>query len=436
MQGRIGIRREDKDPREKRAPLTPAQVGQLVRTGIVVDVETAQNRAFRDDEYAQVGANVSEDLSRCNLVLGAKEIPNERIAPDQNYLFFSHTIKGQLYNMPMLQRILDVRATLMDYEKVVDAQGRRLIFFGRFAGRAGMVRSLWALGQRLRWEGLVTPFESIGRAYTYASLDEAKAAVTAVGQEIQRRGLPAGVTPLVCGFAGYGNVSKGAQEIFDLLPVETIAPEELEARVGRGGLSNKSVYKVVFKEEHCVEPVAPGKPFVLADYYQRPEGYRGRFERNLPFLTLLINANYWEPQYPHLVTLAALRELFAQEARLRVIGDISCDVNGAIECTVETTSFERPTYVFDPATEKIRYGCEGKGPIVLSIDRLPNEFAREATDAFGSGLMPFLPALARLDYKLPFEKLVLPEPFQGAVIAHRGALTPAFTYLETALARA
>ena len=433
MLHKIGIRQENKDTTEKRAPLTPRQVRQLIeKDGLQVVVEPASNRIFGDQEYQDAGATISRDLSDCNIIFGVKEIPIPDFLPKQHYCFFSHTIKGQTYNMPMLKYILDLRTTLIDYEKVTDSQGRRLIFFGRFAGYAGMIDSLWAFGQRLQWEGIATPFSDIRQALHYHSLTEAKESVRAVGERIKAEGLPASLTPLTCGFAGYGHVSQGAQEIFDLLPVETILPGELEQFMKNENYTDKRVYKVVFKESDIVTPKSETAQFELQDYYDHPEKYIGRFESYLPHLTLLINGIYWEPRYPKLVTIKYLRRLFesGQISRLRVIGDITCDVEGSIECNLKATNSENPIYVYDPIQETIKDGYEGNGVVVLAVDKLPSELPREASQSFGEALLPFVPELASCNFGLPYEKLNIPAEFRRAVIAHYGFLTPDFKYLE------
>jgi len=432
----IGIRKEDKDIAERRAPLNPAQVKQLIdKHDLVVRVEPAENRIYTRQEYESAGAVVNDKLDDCNIILGVKEIPSESILPGKAYCFFSHTIKGQAYNMPLLRHILNVKSTLIDYEKITNDNGQRLIFFGRFAGAAGMIRSLWAFGQRLLWEGIETPFAKVKLAYEYDSLEEAKNAVKEIGEEIRNDGLPNAISPLICGFAGYGNVSIGAQEIYNFLPCREIQPERMQEIFLQKDYSNNCVYKVIFKEKDIVIPTSSAQPFDLLDYYQHPHKYTGRFETYIPFLSILINAIYWESHYPRLVTVDYLKELFGRnrQPRLRVIGDISCDIRGAIECTVEISDFDKPVYVFDPELESIQYGCEGRGPVILALDRLPNEFAKEATESFGGALLPFLSELALCDFAKPFDQLMLPGEFKKAVIAHQGKLTPSFGYLNSAL---
>src|SRR3970282_1693147 len=135
----IGIRREDKNKWERRVPLTPEHVRSIVAGGTAVCVQPSPIRVFPDDAYRAVGAEVSEELSGCSLVLGVKEMPASIFAAGRAYMFFSHTIKGQPHNMPMLRALLARGATLVDYERVTEASGRRLVFFGRHAGLAGAV---------------------------------------------------------------------------------------------------------------------------------------------------------------------------------------------------------------------------------------------------------------------------------------------------------
>src|SRR5215475_11493860 len=250
----VGLRREDKNEWERRVPLTPDHVQSLVQQGVKVYVQPSTIRVFKDDDYRQAGATVQEDLSGCGIVFAVKEIPADFFRHAGAYMFFSHTFKGQPYNMPMLRTIIEKGATLIDYEKVTDEQNRRLIFFGNYAGTAGMFETLYTLGKRLAWEGTSTPFASLKRPLEYSGLDEAKAALLAAGDQIRRDGLPAAISPLVIGFSGYGNASRGAQEIFDLLPHEAISPSELSNWITAGGASDRKLYKVVFYENDMARP--------------------------------------------------------------------------------------------------------------------------------------------------------------------------------------
>ncbi len=430
MVNRIGIRREDLYAWERRTPLIPEHVRELIAEhGLECVVQSSDRRVYQDDEYRRVGVPVVGDLDACPVIVGLKEIPVEVLRPGKVYVFFSHTIKGQPFNMPMLHRILQLGSTIIDYEKIVDDRGRRLIFFGNYAGLAGMIDTLWALGRRLEWEGISTPFCELRQASAYASLDEAKAELRAVGDEIRTSGIPEAVSPLVIGVAGYGNVSRGAQEILDLLPIREISPAQLlAAGPGNGGAP---IVKVVFKEADTVRPLMSGHAFDLKEYFDHPERYGPCFEQYLPHLHVMTNCIYWEPKYPRLITRQAVRELYRDaQPKLRVIGDITCDVKGSIEVTVKATEPDEPIYVFQPETGTTSAGVEGRGPVVMAVEILPSELPREASAYFSTVLKRFIPTIAQTDYSADFAHLDLPAELKRAVIAYRGVLTPAYQYLE------
>jgi hypothetical protein len=432
----IGVRREDKSPWERRVPVIPEDAAEMQRDyGIETVVQSSPIRAFTDDEFARAGIRVQEDLSPCSVIVGIKEVPKELFEKNKTYVFFAHVIKGQPYNMPMLRQMLDQGCTLIDYERVVDENNRRLIFFGWHAGVAGAINTLWALGQRLAWRGIANPFTRLRQTHTYRDLDEARAALRQVRAAMEAEGLPPQVTPLIVGVAGYGNVSRGVQEMLDLLPILTIEPEAISGTATSVDYSRHHIYKAVFKEWHMVEPVSAEASFELQHYYEHPEQYRGVFERYVPHLSVLINAIFWTERYPRLVTKAFLKDLFSgkQAPRLRVIGDISCDIEGAIECTVKSTEPGEPVFVYNPLTGEVMDGHQGPGIVVMAVDILPSELPREASADFSRILKPFLPAIARCDFSLPFEACNLPPEIKRAVIVYRGKLTPDYRYLESSL---
>lgn len=439
MVGRIGVRHEDMYHWERRVPLIPQHLRELTdEAGLRFRIQSSDKRAFTDDEYRATGMEIAESLSDCPIIIGLKEIPVDALERDTVYVFFSHTIKGQPANMPMLRRCLDLGCTIVDYERIVDDDGRRLIYFGNYAGLAGMIDTLWTLGRRLAWEGIANPLEEIRQASAYVDLGEVKAAIVKAGERIASEGLPEVISPLVIGIAGYGNASKGAQEILDLLPIEEIRPADLLGDTGfLRDPSRGPVAKVVFREEDTVLPLVDGKVFDLQEYFDHPERYRAAFERYLPYLHALVNCIYWEPKYPRLVTAEAIRRLYAGgQPPLRAIGDISCDVEGAIEITVKGTEPNDPVYVYDPETGSIRSGVEGTGPVLMTVEILPTELPREASSYFSAILKGFVPAIAAADYTVGFSALQLPQELKRAVICHRGELTPDYRTLEKHLVTA
>jgi alpha-aminoadipic semialdehyde synthase len=332
----------------------------------------------------------------------------------------------------MLKRMMERRATLIDYERIMDEKGRRLVFFGRQAGQAGMIDILWALGRRLSQEGIKNPFADIRQTIRYASLVEAKEAIQKVGWDIHNHGLDSSLAPLVFGVTGYGHVSQGAQEILDLLPFEEIAPGRTKDLFKKKHYSEKKVYKTVFKEEDLVVP-KPGQPgFELQDYYHNPQNYRPILESYLPFLTVLVNAIYWAPQYPRFVTKKALRKLWngPRSPRLRVIGDITCDIDGSMECTVRTSDPAHPVFTYDVGKDEAINGFAGRGPAVVAVDNLPAEIALESSVFFSQTLMPFIPGLVGADYRADLDRSGLPPELKKAAILFRGEFTPDYTYMR------
>lgn len=429
----IGIRREDKNPWERRAPLIPVHARELMRDlPVEVWIQPSSIRVFSDDDYGREGAKVSEDLSPCSIVLAVKEIPVDFFQDEKVYMFFSHTIKGQPHNMPMLKKMMNRRCTLIDYERIVDEKGRRLVFFGRQAGQAGMLDTLWALGQRLQVEGIKNPFSSIRKTIDYASLVEAQESVRKVGWDVYNHGLDSSLVPLIFGFAGYGHVSQGAQEIFDLLPFEEIAPGRLSEFFKRKNYSDRRVYKTVFKEEDMVKPKAAKERFDLQDYYEHPEKYKPVMEKCIPYLTVYMNGIFWSPRYPRFVANKFLKKLWSgkKTPRLRVIGDISCDINGGVECTLKCTTPSDPVFTYDTQQDRAKEGFVGRGPVVMAVDNLPAEISLESSVFFSQILKPFIPALAAADFSRDFAHCLLPLPLKKAVILFRGELTPDYEYMR------
>lgn len=430
QQNLIGIRREDKNIWERRVPLTPNQIRRLIKEfGIKFVVQSSAIRAYSDEDFRQAGAEVREEISDCPIVLGVKEMPVTFFRPGGTYLYFAHVIKGQRQNMEMLKRLMELECSLIEYEKVTDDQGRRLLFFGRFAGIAGMIDTLAGMGRRLKSLGLETPFVKVKQAHEYVRLKEALAAINSVGEQVRNVGLPLSISPLVIGVTGYGNVARGVKEVLTALGTKEIKPADLPALLESGNRFN--VYQVTFREEDMVEPNEAGRQFNLNEYYTQPELYRSSFERHLPHLSVLVNCIYWDNRYPRLVTKDCLRQKFIDnDLRLIMIGDISCDIEGSIEVTLKATNPGAPFFVYHPLTEKVTDGVVGDGIVLMAIDNLPCELAQDASEEFGEALVQFIPAIARTNFQVPLDRLELPPPIRRALILHQGKLTPEYRYLE------
>ena len=428
----IGIRHEDKYKMERRSPIIPKHVERLVKhLNIDVIVQSSEKRVFKNEEFLKAGARVAKNMKECPIIFGVKEIPLHVFEKGKTYVFFSHVVKGQKQNMPMLKKMMELKCNLIDYEKVVDEQNRRLIFFGRYAGLAGMINSFWALGLRLRYYGYESRFLKMKQACHYNSLEEAKEDISAIGQLIAEAGCPSDLRPFTIGFTGYGNVSQGAQEIAGLIPIKEISPEKLLTLGNRKKLPDNIIYKVIFKEEHIAEPIDPSQEFDLQDYYVNPHKYKGCFEKFIPHLSMLINGMYWDKRYPKLITKEYIKKLYSNgRPKLNMIGDISCDIDGSVECTVKSTVIEDPIFVYNPFTQKVTSGYKGEGILDMAVDILPSELPRDASSGFSDVLVNFVKPIAIADYNLSYEEIDLPRAIKKALILLNGKLTPAYKYLE------
>ncbi len=426
----IGIRLEDKNRWERRVPLTPAHAADIAReSGLKLMIQPSPTRVFSDDQYRDAGLEVTDEAVTADVLIAVKEIPIKLFRPGGVYMCFSHTIKGQPYNMPLLKRLLDLKCTLVDYERIVDTNGRRLIFFSIHAGYAGMIESLRALGLRMQARGRYTVLAEIKPAYEYADLKDAEQHIRSLGGKLGA----ANDETIVVGISGYGNVSRGAQTVLDWLPVTDVAPRDLKqaAEMSQG----KPLVKVVFGESDMVRP-AGDHDFELQDYFDNPERYEGCFAEHLPHLDLLVNTIFWTERYPRLVTKEWVRKAFADGAtpRLQVIGDISIDIEGSIEISLKSTYPDEPSFVYDIATDTAIDGVEAEGIVVMAVDNLPCELPRESSEHFSSILKDMVADLGRADWTVPYDDLNLPSHLKTAVICHHGELAPGYAGLAESLA--
>jgi saccharopine dehydrogenase (NAD+, L-lysine forming) len=435
MQNIIGIRKEDKNIWERRTPIIPEHA-KILREQyyITIYAQPSQTRVFTDEEYKDAGVVVSNDLYPCDIIFGVKEMPIDFFEKRKAYIFFSHTTKGQKYNMPMLRRILDVGATLIDYEKITDDQGNRRIFFGPYAGMAGMTDALWAIGKRLEYEGYEdNPLSLMQQAHTYNDLEDIEKALKETGERISEKGFPDSLVPFVVGISGYGHVSRGARRILNNLPFIKIKPDELENLENSLDVSRHHIYRVVFEEKDMVElkDPEPDAEFDLQDYYQNPGKYRGIFGKYLSHLTIMVNAVYWDERYPRLFTVDNSRELWKSGNRkLKVVADLSCDVKGGVEINTHVTDPGSPLYIYNPETGNTIEGYEGEGYVVLAVDNLPAELPRPSSVDFSKSLMLLIPDLVSCDFNQSFKNLQVSEIIKRAIIVHKGTFTPNYQYLK------
>lgn len=423
----VGVRKESKSIWERRTPLIPEDVRSLVNQGLGIHVQRSAQRCFPDQDFARAGATLTDDLAAADVILGVKEVPLDELEPGKTWLFFSHTIKGQPYNMPLLRRLLVLGSTLLDYELVTDDHSVRTIAFGRHAGLAGAIDTLWALGRRFAQQGFDTPLAQVEQALEYGELAKARADLEAVGRAIAEQGLPEELSPLVVGVTGAGGkVFGGAMEVLDFLPTRHVDPEDLAQVAARRSGRAHEILAVGYGPEHLVEPVDAARQYSFGDYVANPGRYRACFGAHLGRLSAVIHGIFWAEGYPRFILREDLAALWAAdtEPRLQVITDITCDPGGSNESLVQVGDPGHPSFVYDPFEHCAKDGWDGPGPVVVAVDILPTEIPVDSSRHFSERLTPLVPALAR-GIAGP-EDPAAPAQLRRAMIAHEGRLLPAW----------
>ncbi len=444
--GIVGVLREQHNMWERRAPITPQQVLQLKKKhpNFKVIVQPCSRRIFSDKEYEEVGAELRDDLSSASLIVGVKAPPATTLLNEKSYMFFAHIIKAQPYSMPLLDAMLEKKVRLFDYECITEGgrdDTKRSVAFGKYAGRAGMIDGLQGLGLKLLSEGFSTPLLNVPCTYMHANLEEARNSVRNVGAQIAKNGLPSDLGPVIIAFTGgEGNVAKGAKEIFELLPHKYVSVEELPGlrdAVKKGLRPNNVLYGVDTTAIHMVKETNSTRPFNEDHYFKNPENYEPIYQKNvLPYVTMLVNGMYWDRRYPRLVTKAYLKDLRSNgNSNFKMVADISCDIEGSCEITTKASTIESPFFTYLPETDDTEDGVASSkgGVLMMTIDNLPAELPRDASDHFGSALLQLLPPLlvssgsSRSD---PFGHSDLPLELRRACLLGNGELLPKWSYIH------
>ncbi|HLT82256.1 MAG TPA: NAD(P)-dependent oxidoreductase [Cyclobacteriaceae bacterium] len=394
---RLAILREGKVPPEERTPLTPRQAAQILQEYNHVEVicQPSPDRCFTDQEYKNAGIPVEEDVSTCDILIGIKEVVVDTLIEGKTYLFFSHTLKKQAHNQILLKTILERNITLIDYEMLRTTDGVRVIGFGRHAGLVGAYNCLWTYGIRSKRYQLRRAYECFDLADLLT--------------ELKKVDLP----PLKIVLTGTGRVGKGAVEILEAAGIRRVAVEEFLTLRPDG-----PVYVQLTSGDYHVHK--DSRPFDREEFHNHPERYKSNF---LPFAhqaDLLIAGAYWNPAAPRLFT----REDMQQPGfSIKVIADISCDIDGSIPATVRATDIDNPVYDYDPTTHKaVAPFSDERNITVMAVDNLPCELPRSASEDFGNDLLErIMPSLLGDDVDGIIER---------ATITREGELTEEFRYLH------
>ncbi|KAL0231597.1 hypothetical protein GEMRC1_011001 [Eukaryota sp. GEM-RC1] len=420
----VAIRHETLDNYERRVPLIPDDVRILVDKGITVKVEKSGIRIFPDAQYERAGAILVEqnDIEDCDVVIGVKEVPLERLFPNKTYVYFAHVIKAQPANMPALDHLLANNIRLIDYERICDENGKRLIKFGKYAGIAGSIDTVSGLGKRLLVkEGVATPFLNLSFTSSYPSLVEAYAALDHIGKSIEVDGFVESICPVVFSICGTGAVSSGVQEVLEHFPHEYVSVDQLPAL--ENDFSSNKIYIVQTGRNEMYANKTTKKRVNAEEYENDPSQCYSTFaEEILPYVTCIFNGVYWTAKYPRILTTAEARAQAAKgPLKLRALGDITADEGGSFEFMSMITDFDEPFACWDPASNSITDGPLGNGVMFYSVDHTPCECAVESSVQFSNKNVKYAEALAKGE--------ILPELERG-IITDKGELTPRFKYIE------
>ena len=393
---KFGILKERKNPPDRRVVFSPNELTLLQQKhqNVSVKVEHSDIRIFEDFQYQNLGIEVTDDISDCTILFGVKEVPIENLIPNKSYFFFSHTIKKQPYNRKLLQAILEKNIDLYDYETIVDAENRRLIGFGRYAGIVGAYNAIRAFG--LKFELFKLP-----KAETLSGKE-------ALINHLKRLVLP----PLKFVITGTGKVGNGAKEVLDAIKIKEISPENY---------LTKNYAQAVYTQIDVLEynKRKDGKLLDFTDFYQNPKEYVSDFEKYTKVTDIYITGHFYGNDAPAILTQEMLK---ANDCKIKVVADISCDVNGPIACTLRSSTIAEPLYGYLPDENKEVDIFHPAAVVVMAVDNLPCELPKDASDGFGEMFLEHvIPAFFNND-----KDGIL----QRAKITEKGKLTPRFSYLQ------
>ena len=395
---KIGVVREGKTPPDQRVPLTPAQCAELKRSYPEVElvVESSEVRRITDDEYRAEGIDVVKDLSGCDVLLGVKEVPLDELIPDTTYLFFSHTYKLQPYNAKLLRTIVDKRIRLIDYELIKRANGRRVIGFGRWAGIVGAYNGLRAWGMR---HGTF----ALPRAIDCADMKDMVSHAKAVD-------LPSHMKIVL---TGGGRVGMGAHELLTSLGLR-----EVHADAFLKEDFNEAVFTRLDVEQYNAR--TDGKPFDMEGFMADATGYKSTFMPYAEVADMYIAGHYWAEGSPFLFTREDMK---SASWNVKVVADVSCDIDGPVACTLRPSTIAEPLYGYNPTTESECAMDDPSGVTVMAVDNLPCELPRDASHGFGKEMMAHvIPLLVGGD-----RDNMLTNATETTL---EGALAPKFAYLQ------
>ena len=394
---KIGLLKETKSPVDNRVALTPVQVAKLNKEypDSEIVVQSSDIRAFSDDEYREAGVKVVEDMSDCDVLFGIKEAKISTLIPHKHYIFFGHIAKMQEYNRPLLKAFLNKDITFTDYEYLVDDNNIRLCAFGWWAGVVGVYYTLRGYGLKTGTFNLPKP--------------DIKFTLEQLIKNLQDIELPK-VKLLV---TGAGRVSQGAQHVLENIGA---------VRIDKNGYLNDaevSTLTYTVADADLLVKRKDGTDFSWNNFIKKPHEYESDFMRWASHTDILICAHFWAPDAPVYLNADDLR---SSNNRIRMIGDVTCDIMGSIKSTIRPATHAEPYYDYNPLTEQEEPLFGNKDNITVeAVDTCPNALPKDASEFFGSMLIPHV-----------FKPLLRGEESQvisRATIVEEGHLSSRFSYL-------
>ena len=392
---KIGIIREGKVPPDSRVPLTPKQCQQLMNTyGVDLCVQPSDGRCYSNAEYRDLNIPLQEDLSDCTVLMGVKEVPIDQLIADKTYFFFSHTIKEQAYNRRLLQTVLKNHIRLIDYEVLTNDLGKRVIAFGFFAGMVGAHNGLFTYGKRTGQFDLPQmksfhDYQSAKKAYQTINWPNIKIVLT-----------------------GTGRVGQGSARVLEDMGIRRVEPSDF---------LTSTFDEAVFTQLRVADYVEPkdDNAFVAKDFYRHPSAFQSTFKPYTQVADIMINGIFWDNQAPPFFTVMDMRQA---DFNIQVIADVTCDIApvSSIPSTLRASTISDPVFGFDPLTGKEVPAFSPDCIDMMTIDNLPNELPRDASQAFGDQF---------LEHVLPQLADPNSEMLKRATIAEKGQLGRDFSYL-------
>lgn len=393
---KIGLIREWKQPADKRVALTPEQCSLFMKKypNIELVVEESPDRTYSTKEYESAGVAVTADVSDCDILIGIKEVPIEKLIPSKTYLFFSHTIKAQIYNRDLLLAILQKNITLIDYEPLTWKKGGRILGFGKWAGVVGAYNAFLTWGKKTKKYDLPAAYET--NDYQQSMNDLAS--------------LELGKLRVV--FTGNGRVAEGIREVLEGMKIKECSPQEFISQPPRGAhFTQLTSWDLYHRKD--------GGLWDLNHFYAHHDAYCCEFDNFLAHTDILINGMYWEEDMP---ALFSKKDTQVSDFAIQVIADITCDVEGSVPITMEATDIYHPTFGWSKS-KQVQTDPYGLDTIdVMAVTNLPTEMPRNASSEFGSLFLEHIaPLIADGDRDSILHR---------ATITKFGKLTPEFSYLK------